>query len=54
MSVTKLHAGEQRCARLLDSLESVIKREAEGLSIPSILGVCELLKDLVKGMLSHE
>lgn len=49
----KLHAGDMRVARLLDKLEQVIKENAVGMTITNILGVCELLKDIVKGM-PHE
>ena len=53
-NVKRLHAGDQRAARLLDALEDVVREHAVGMPMPTILGICELLKDLIKGMPHHE
>ena len=54
MEIIKLHAGDQRAARLLDKLEEIILIYGQGLPMPTIIGVCDLLKDIVKGMDHHE
>ena len=53
-NVTKLHAGDQRAARLLDELEKTVLSHGQGLPMPTIIGICDLLKDMVKGMRHHE
>ena len=52
--IRNLFAGAQRCARLLDALESVIKEKAVGMPMPSIIGCLVLMKDIVKDMPHHE
>ena len=50
----KLHAGDQRAARLLSALESTVIQYGNGMPMPTILGIIEILKDLVKGMDCHD
>lgn len=47
-SVTKLFTGDPRCEQLFNAMQAVMFERGEGLPIPSILGVLELLKDTVK------
>jgi hypothetical protein len=53
-SVVKLHAGDQRAARLLDALEETILKHAQGMPMLTVIGICDILKDIVKGMDHHE
>ena len=49
MKVEKLYTGDKSMEVLVEALWDVLIERAEGKSIPSILGVLEILKDKVKG-----
>lgn len=42
--ILPLFDGDRRCRTLLDSLAEVLYERAEGIPLPSVLGVIELLK----------
>lgn len=44
MAIIKLFEGDQRYESLLQSLETTLYERGEGLPIPVILGVLEILK----------
>lgn len=50
MDIIKLHKGDINSVVLLNEIELLILNKAQGMSIPAILGVLELAKDLVKEM----
>ncbi len=48
MKVVQMRQGDPRCSSLLDALIEVVEERAIGMSAPSIIGVCDLLKDYIK------
>lgn len=40
--------GDRRCETLLNALEDTVYERGQGLSMPAVIGVIDLLKDLVK------
>lgn len=42
--VIPLFAGDRRCQTLLDALSEVLYERGQGVPVPSVLGILELLK----------
>mgnify|MGYP001809780850 CR=1 FL=1 len=42
--VISLHYGDKRCATLFEALHDVLHERGEGIPVPAIVGVLELLK----------
>lgn len=47
MSVEKLFTGDQRCEAILNHVMAILYSEAEGMPIPTVIGVLELAKKRV-------